>query len=219
MLTLHAADLVVPGAGAEPLPRGAVLVDGPVVAAVGPYAELAGAYPQARTRRWAGVLTPGLVHRGAGPLLERAYHADPREAGELGEAAALGEKMLTGDVLAALAMDETRWGGSARRGLQRLLRHGVTAVAGPFRRPAVRTAVARSGVLAVADGDPEAPVPSLDPLAAVLDPERAFAGTLAPGSRADLAAFDAPDLRGLSEQGAACCLVTVLAGRLAYRRR
>lgn len=212
MLTLHAADLVVPGAGAAPVPGGAVAVDGGVVAAVGPYDALLSAYPQARVRRWTGLLTPGLVHRGAGPLLERAYHPDPREADELGE------EPLTGDPLAALGLDETRWGGSARRGLQRLLRHGVTAVAGPFRRPTVRTAVARAGVVAVADGDPSAPVTALDPLAAC-DPERAFAGALSPGARADLAAFAAPDLTALGETGAGCCVATVVAGRLAYRGR
>jgi cytosine/adenosine deaminase-related metal-dependent hydrolase len=212
LLTLHAAALVVPGAGSAPLPGGAVAVDGGTVAAVGPYEELADAYPQARTRRWAGVLTPGLVHRGAGPLLERAYHPDPREAD------GLGTEPLTGSALDALAMDDTRWGGSARRGLQRLLRHGVTAGAGPFRRPAVRTAVARAGLRTVADGDPDAPVPPLDPLAGT-DPQRAFAAALTPGARADLAAFAAPDLPTLAEQGAASCLATVLAGRLAYRTR
>lgn len=212
MLTLHAADLVVPGAGAEPVVGGAVAVDGGTVAAVGPYAELAVAHPQARARRWPGVLTPGLVHRGAGPLLERAYHPDPREAD------ALGVQPLTGPALDALTRDGTRWGGSARRGLQRLLRHGVTAVAGPFERPAVRTAVARSGLLTVPGGDPEAPVPSLDPLTGTA-PERAFAGALAPGARADLAAFAAPDLPALAEAGAASCVATVLGGRLAYRRR
>lgn len=212
MLTLHAADLVVPGAGLAPVAEGAVAVDGGTVAAVGPYAELAAAYPRARTRRWPGVLTPGLVHRGAGPLLERAYHPDPREAAELGA------QPLTGPALDALVMDDTRWGGSARRGLQRLLRHGVTAVAGPFTRPAVRTAVARSGLLTVPGGDPDAPVPPLDPLTGTA-PERAFAGALVPGARADLAAFAAPDLTALAEAGATSCLATVLGGRLAYRRR
>ncbi len=212
MLTLHAADLVVSGAGEAPVPDGAVAVDGSAVAGVGPYEELAGAFPQARLRRWPGVLTPGLVHLGAGPLLERAYHPDPREAHTLGT------RPLTGEALAALDLDDTRWGGSARRGLQRLLRHGVTAVAGPFHRPAVRTAVARAGVVVAGGGDPQAPVPPPDPLSAFA-PEGAFAGTLVPGARADLAAFDAPDLQALSGAGAGVCVATVLAGRLAFRRR
>lgn len=212
MLTLHAASLVVPGAGVAPVADGAVAVDGATVTAVGRYEELAASFPRARTRRWPGLLTPGLVHRGAGPLLERAYHPDPREAGELGT------EPLAGPALDALAMDDTRWGGSARRGLQRLLRHGVTAVAGPFRRPAVRTALVRSGLRTVEDGDPDAPVPPLDPLAAA-PPERAFAGALVPGARADLAAFGVPDLPGLTGTGGGACVATVLAGRLAYRGR
>lgn len=215
MLTLHSADLVVPGAGTEPIADGAVAVEGGTVAAVGPYDEVSAAYPGARTRRWAGVLTPGLVHRGAGPLLGRAYHPDPREADELGT------EPLTGAALDALAMDDARWGGSARRGLQRLLRHGVTAVAGPFPRPAVRTAVARAGLATVAGGNPDAPVPPLDPLdpPAGTDPQRAFAGALVPGAGADLAAFAVPDLAALAATGAAACRATVLAGRLAYRGR
>ncbi|EST30902.1 hypothetical protein N566_20960, partial [Streptomycetaceae bacterium MP113-05] len=107
MLTLHTAGLLVPGTGVEPLPGGAVALDGGTVAAVGPYEELADAYPQARTRRWAGVLTPGLVHLGAGPLLAHAYHPDPREAD------ALGTDPLAGDALDALVLDDPRWGGSA----------------------------------------------------------------------------------------------------------
>jgi hypothetical protein len=66
LLTLHAADLVLPAADATPLVDAAVAVDGRLVAAVAPLAELAVAYPQARTRRWAGLLTPGLVHRARG---------------------------------------------------------------------------------------------------------------------------------------------------------
>ncbi|MEK8144488.1 hypothetical protein NKH18_30240 [Streptomyces sp. M10(2022)] len=62
-------------------------------------------------------------------LLEAAYHPDPREAD------VLGTEPLTGDALTALGMDEARWGASARRGLQRMLRHGTTAVAGTFTRP------------------------------------------------------------------------------------
>ncbi|MFR9756610.1 imidazolonepropionase-like domain-containing protein [Streptomyces sp. TR06-5] len=212
MLTVHAAALVVPGAAVAPLADGAVAVDGGTVTAVGPADELARAHPRARTRHWPGLLTPGLAHRGASPLLEHAYHPDPREADTLGTAP------LTGTTLGTLPLDDMHWGSSARRGLQLLLRHGVTAVAGPFRRPAVRTAVARAGVVRVADGDPEAPVPSLDPLAAC-SPAAAFAGTLAPGARADLAAFAVPDPAALEETGAACCVATVVVGRLAYRGR
>jgi cytosine/adenosine deaminase-related metal-dependent hydrolase len=214
LLTLHTAALVVPGAGLPPVAEGAVAVEGSALVAVGPHAELAAAYPQARLRRWPGVLTPGLVHRDAVALLERAYHPDPREADSLGT------DPLTRPDLDTLALDDTRWGGSARRGVQRLLRHGVTAVVGPFERAAVRTAVARAGVVVTVGGDvrPEEPLPPLDPLAG-RPPERAFAGALVRGGRADLAAFDVSGLAGLADAGAASCVATVLGGRLAYRRR
>jgi cytosine/adenosine deaminase-related metal-dependent hydrolase len=212
MRTLHTADAVLAGAGATPLTGGAVLVDGTAVAALGPLEELAAAHPEARVRRWPGLLTPGLAHRGASALLERAYHPDPREA------EALGTAPLTGDALAALDPDETRRGASARRGLQRLLRHGVTAVAGPFPTPAVHRAVVRAGLVLLPDGDPEAAVPALDPLAGRRAPEQVFCGALAPGARADLAVFDAPDTAALRERGTGCCVATVLAGRLAHRR-
>ncbi|WP_031511691.1 imidazolonepropionase-like domain-containing protein, partial [Streptomyces megasporus] len=117
----------------------AVAVEGDRIAAVGPLAELDAEYPKARVRRWSGVLGPGRCAADAAAWLEAAYHPDPREAD------ALGTEPLTGEALAALPMDETRWGASARRGLQRLLREGVTSVVGPFTRPAVRTAVLRSG--------------------------------------------------------------------------
>jgi cytosine/adenosine deaminase-related metal-dependent hydrolase len=214
MRTLHTADTVLAGAGADPLTGGAVLVDGAAVAAVGPFEELAAAHPEARVRRWPGLLTPGLAHRGAAALLERAHHPDPREAAELGT------EPLTGDALAALAPDAARRGASARRGLQRLLRHGVTAVVGPFPTAAVHRAVVRAGLVLLPGGDPDGPVPALDPLAGSGRPDApasAFAGALAPGARADLAVFTAPDTTALRHRGAACCVATVLAGRLAYR--
>jgi predicted amidohydrolase YtcJ len=58
LLTLH----VTPEPAAA-----AVLVDGELIAAVGPAAELEAAYPTARVRRWQGVLGPGLLHRGPLP--------------------------------------------------------------------------------------------------------------------------------------------------------
>ncbi|MFI8131319.1 imidazolonepropionase-like domain-containing protein [Streptomyces diastaticus] len=211
MLTLHTAPLLLPP-GAGPLPDGAVLVQGEAVLAVGPRAELAAAHPGARTRAWPGLLTTGLTHARAVPLLESAYHPDPREYDQLGETP------LTGDALARLAPDRTRWAGSARRGVQRLLRHGVTRVAGTFTDPAVRSALARAGVTVVS---PRAAlgegVPSFDPFAGGHD---ALSGVpLVPGVRADLAAFDVPDAAALRDGGAAACVATVLAGRLVHRAR
>ncbi|OWA06461.1 hypothetical protein B9W68_18555 [Streptomyces sp. CS227] len=212
MLTLHTAPLLLPP-GAEPLPDGAVLAQGEAVLAVGPRADLAAAHPGARTRAWPGLLTTGLTHTRAVPLLEAAYHPDPREYDQLGETP------LTGDALARLAPDRTRWAGSVRRGLQRLLRHGVTRVAGPVTDPAVRSALARAGVSVVpGPGPASAPGPvSFDPFAGGHD---ALSGVpLAPGARADLAAFDVPDAAALRDGGATACVATVLAGRLVHRAR
>ncbi|GLF97451.1 imidazolonepropionase-like domain-containing protein [Streptomyces yaizuensis] len=212
MLTLHIADALLTGDG--PLRPGphAVLVDGGTVRALGPYGELAAAHPGARERRWPGLLAPGLWHTSAGSLLEAAYHPDPREAD------ALGTEPLTGAALAALELGDTGWGGSARRGIQRLLAHGCTVVSGPFTRAPVRTALARSG-LRVRTVPPDAP--------GIL-----FAGALGAGSPADFAVFTGPAVPLTAEDLAegpavdparlardAECAATVLAGRLVHRRR
>jgi cytosine/adenosine deaminase-related metal-dependent hydrolase len=214
MLTLHAAPLVLP-VGAAPVPDGAVAVEGDRIAAIGPYEQLASAYPGARVRRWPGVITPGLRQWHGTWLLTRTYHPDPREAAELGE------EPIDGDGLAALEMTDARWGSSARRGLQRMLRYGTTAVAaGPITNPAVRTALARSGLTVVSALQAPGIIPevSLDPFANAYDLAGAVAAPLAVGARADLAAFDVPDEAALTATGAASCVATVLAGRLMHRR-
>ncbi|WP_030565370.1 imidazolonepropionase-like domain-containing protein [Streptomyces aureocirculatus] len=140
MLTLHRVRGVGPSED-EAVPGHAVVVDGTRFAAVGPYEDLLAAYGgRARVREWDGVLTPGRYEPDAVALLESAYWPDPREAD------ALGTEPLTGPALAALDMTDTRWGASARRGIQRFLATGTTALAGPFTHPAVRTAVNRSGL-------------------------------------------------------------------------
>ncbi|MFE6287908.1 hypothetical protein [Streptomyces sp. NPDC057877] len=109
MLTIHAADLVVGGAGE--LKDGAVVVDGARIAAVGSLAELTERFPGARVRRWPGVLGPGLVHEG--PLPDAP---SPRERVHA---------VLKRGVTAVLAADVDSAGlrGAAERG-------GVSVVAG-----------------------------------------------------------------------------------------
>ncbi|MFJ7626572.1 imidazolonepropionase-like domain-containing protein [Streptomyces sp. NPDC097595] len=212
MLTIHAAALLLPGGGRAPVSGGAVAVRDAVVAAFGPYGELAAAHPGARVRRWPGVLTPGLVQRDAVRLLEEWYFADPREAD------ALGTEPLTGAALDALGPEETWRAGSVRRGLQQMLRYGTTHLAGPFTDPAVGTVVNRSGLTVVPpSGDRGAP--GLDPFVRGHDLPGSEHGPLTEGGRADLAVFDVPDVTTLCAAGARTCVATVLGGRLVYRRR
>ncbi|MFF3029614.1 hypothetical protein ACFVS7_01145 [Streptomyces rubiginosohelvolus] len=222
MLTIHAAPLVLP-VGAAAVADGAVAVDGDRIAAIGPYEEVAAAHPAARVRRWPGLIAPGLRQDRARELLTRCYHPDPREADELGELPLWGEAF---ERLAA-AMDATRRAGSVRRGLQRMLRHGTTHLAGPFGADdqALRTAVARSGLvvqIAALPGEPplvREGVPDLDPFAAGGDLARTAHGPLTVGGRADLAVFDVPDEAALYGGGPRPCVATVLAGRLVHRAR
>ncbi|MFG2984080.1 hypothetical protein ACGFYQ_22965 [Streptomyces sp. NPDC048258] len=214
MRTLHTAELLVAGVGSAPLRDGAVLVEGDRIEALGPFAELTERYPHARVRRWPGVLTPGLLVRGADTLLERTYYPDdPSETTELGTDPVSGQEALD-----ALKMTEARWGNSARRGTQKLLARGVVAVTGRFTIPAVRTAVVRSGLTVL----PPAPcegLPALNPFAGRENAEEAFHGVLEPGAPARFAVFAVADLDALPGEGATTCVATVIGGRLLHRRR
>ncbi|MET7619845.1 hypothetical protein [Streptomyces sp. NPDC005408] len=190
MLTLHRARGVrlaadAPRAMETDLGHG-VVVEGSRFAAIGPYEELFAAYgDRARVREWDGILSPGRYEPDAVALLESAYWPDPREADELGT------EPLTGEALAALGMTGTRWGASARRGVQHLLAAGTTVLAGPFTRPTVRAAVERSGI-------------RYYPVA----PPKPWPRVLVKSGVADFAVF--------AEDGR--CLVTALDGRLVFRR-
>ncbi|MEV4558624.1 hypothetical protein AB0K51_16765 [Kitasatospora sp. NPDC049285] len=203
MLTLHRAALLLPDPAdptASPIVDGAVLVDGATIARLGPFADVAGA----RVREWPGLLVPGLVNRHGAWLLEHAYHPDPRE--EAGERPLPPPAELT----------DERWGASARRGLQRMLGHGATAVTGPFERAAVRTAVARSGLHPLGGDGTSAPG-ELDPLADAT-PASAVHRPLTVGGPADFAVFAVGSVAEWEQRGGAC-LATVLGGRLLYRGR
>ncbi|GHE12173.1 imidazolonepropionase-like domain-containing protein [Streptomyces alanosinicus] len=190
----------------------ALVVQGERIAATGSLAELVVAYPRARLRTWPGVLTPGLVNPHGTELLEQAYHPDPREADTLGS------EPLTGDALIALALDDGRWGASARRGVQRMLAHGTVAAAcATLGNRAVRDAVRRTGLAIVAREGHPGGVPCLDPLASGVPP--VFASPRAPGSEACFTVFDVRDESELAERGAGTCVATVVAGRLVFRRR
>ncbi|MEW1682052.1 hypothetical protein [Streptomyces sp. NPDC093594] len=199
MLTLHVADAS---------PGTAVLVDGALIAALGPHEELAAAHPDARLRRWPGIMTPGLLNPYGPELLEQAYHPDPREADRLGTEPLFGLRAR-----ALLASGPSARGASARRGVQRLLAHGTVAVAGELRSREALDAVRRAG-LALAGRPAALPgTPALSPVPLVLLP------SLAAGKPARFAVFDVPDRDALVREGASTCVATVVAGRLVHRRR
>ncbi|MEV4679246.1 hypothetical protein [Streptomyces kurssanovii] len=198
MLTIHVA---------EASPELAVLVDGAQVAAVGPYEDLAAVRPQARVRRWPGILTPGLLNPYGPELLEATYHPDPREAAELGTEPITGERAQ-----AVFRADASRRGASARRGVQRLLAHGTVAIAGELRSRPALDAVRRAG-LVVGGRPPRLPgPPSFSPVPLVLLPMPT------PGGPARFAVFDVPDRAELVRRGASTCVATVIGGRLVHRR-
>ncbi|MER5204989.1 hypothetical protein [Streptomyces sp. NPDC002825] len=193
MLTLHVA---------EATPGSAVLVDGALVAAVGPYEDLAEQHQNARLRRWPGILTPGLLNPYGPELLEETYHPDPREAAEFGTEPITGERAR--EIFRA---DPARRGASARRGVQRLLAHGTVAIAGELRGRAAVDAVRRAGLAVGRRPDRLPGPPSLSP------------APLVPGGPARFAVFDVPDRAALVRLGASTCVATVVEGRLVFRRR
>ncbi|MFF8836146.1 hypothetical protein [Streptomyces sp. NPDC015130] len=199
MLTIHHA---------EASPETAVLVDGGLVVAVGPYEDLVAVRPEARVRHWPGILTPGLLNPYAPELLEGMYHPDPREAEGFGTEPIGGERAQR-----IFRMDASRRGASARRGVQRLLAHGTVAVAGELRGQAAADAVRRAG-LAVGRRPEKLPgTPSFSPAPLILLPG------LVPGGPARFAVFDVPDRASLVRLGASTCVATVIGGRLVYRAR
>ncbi|WTW96773.1 amidohydrolase family protein [Streptomycetaceae bacterium NBC_01309] len=137
-LTIHAAPVVLTMTGEPPLREGAVVVDGDRIAAVAPAAEAADRFPDARVRRWRGVLTPGLVNAHA--------HLQYTDFGHLASSG-----LPFPEWLAALNRDradytEARWQESARRGVHLMLKSGTTAVADIVSNRPALTPVARSGI-------------------------------------------------------------------------
>lgn len=137
MQTLHSAPIVLP-VSAEPIGDGAVLVDGDRVAAVGPRDELAAAHPGVRERRWAGVLTPGLVNAHA-----HLQYTDFEDLNALGQPFPVWISQLTAR---RPTFTDAMWRESARRGVNLMLDSGTTAVADIVTDAAVLAPTARSGI-------------------------------------------------------------------------
>lgn len=107
MLTIHAADALRYGWDEEfePVPGGAVVVQGNRVVGMGTLAEVQEQFPDARVRHWPGVLGPALLHRGPlpdAPTPRERMHAVLK----LGATAVLEEHADTPELRAAAARND-----------------------------------------------------------------------------------------------------------------
>ena len=149
VLTVHVAPVVLTMAG-PPVSDGAVAVDGEVVVATGPAADVVAAAPGARVRRHGGVLVPGLVNAHAHLELGPPF-ADLATSG-LPFPAWVRELARR-----RRGLDDGAWLASARGSVHALLRSGTTCVAdvvtvGPGVVAAARAGLAgTSYVEAIAD--------------------------------------------------------------------
>jgi aminodeoxyfutalosine deaminase len=141
-LTLHTADVVVPSAaeGVEPIERGAVLVEGDRIVAIGEADELRASADAkgAKIREHRGALTAGLVN--AHSHLQYTAFAD---------LASLGVPFPTWlglMVKRRSAMTAPQWAESARVGTHLAIASGTTAVADIVTDAAALGPIARSGL-------------------------------------------------------------------------
>jgi aminodeoxyfutalosine deaminase len=138
MLTLHSADLVLPVC-AEPIPGGAVLVDGDRIAFVDTAAALRSAHPEVRERAWgAAVLLPGLVNAHA-----HLQYSDFEELNSINEPFHIWIQLLTEK---RVTFTDAMWQESTRRGLHLMLKSGTTSVADIVTEYDVLQPTARSGI-------------------------------------------------------------------------
>ncbi|MEP7054827.1 MAG: amidohydrolase family protein [Actinomycetota bacterium] len=117
---LHAAPVVLP-ITSEPLVDGAVAIAGDRIAAVGRLSELQAAYPDARVRRWPGVLTPGLVNAHA--------HLEYTDFADLASTGLPFPDWIQLVIARKATFTPAMWMESARHGVHQLLRSGTTCVA------------------------------------------------------------------------------------------
>ncbi|MDI2127014.1 amidohydrolase family protein [Yinghuangia seranimata] len=145
-LTVHAAPVVLTMTGDDPARDGvlrdaAVAVDGDRIAGVGPVGEVAGRFPDARVRRWPGVITPGLVNAHA--------HLQYTDFAHLASSGLPFPEWLLALNRERAGYTEARWQESARRGVHLMLKSGTTAVADVVTHACVLVPVARSGIRGV----------------------------------------------------------------------
>src|SRR5450432_1070497 len=126
----------------EAIPDGAVLVDGPNIAAIGSRTEIVGAYPDVRVRAHRGILTPGLVNAHA-----HLQYTDFDDLALTGKPFPEWIAMVTAR---RSTFDDAAWQSSARRGIHLALSSGTTAVADVVTDAAVLPTLARSGLAGTA---------------------------------------------------------------------
>lgn len=126
---------------AGPIGDGAVAVDGGRVLAVGTLAEVAAGHPGARTRRWPGVLTPGLVNAHA--------HLQYTDFADLAGSGLAFTPWIARLTERRRGFTPARWAESTRRGVHGLLRTGTTAVADVASDAAALGPPARAGLAGV----------------------------------------------------------------------
>ncbi len=139
--TVHAAPVVLPVDG-EPVRDGAVAVSGDTIAAVGPLDAVLAAVPDARVRRWPGVLTPGMVNAHA--------HLQYTDFGDLATSGLPFFTWIRTLTERRRTWAPAQWRESARRGVHELLRTGTTCVADVVTDAAVLPVLARSGLAGTA---------------------------------------------------------------------
>lgn len=144
-LSLFAADVVVTNDSdnrdGEPLHDGAVLVEDGTVLEVGLRDELAAAHPRARERRWAGVMTPGLVNAHA--------HLQYTEFADLASAGMPFDEWIATLQRRRSTWTTEQWGEGTRRGIHLMLRSGTTAVADVVSDDGPLLPTARSGMAGI----------------------------------------------------------------------
>ena len=136
--TVHAADVVLTMTG-EPIPGGAVVVEGDRIAAIGVRADFEGE----RIRDWPGVLTPGLVNA----------HAHLEYGPPFAHLATSG--LPFADWILQLStirrgLDDAAWQVAARASAHQLLRCGTTAVADVVTRGPAAGVAASLGLQGIA---------------------------------------------------------------------
>lgn len=135
--TLHVAPVVVTNAGA-PLRPGAVAVHDERIVAVGEPDEVAAAVPGAGTRRWDGVLLPGLVNAHT--------HLQYTACADLAALDLPFPEWIRRMSARRAQMTDAAWAESTRTGVFLALRSGTTSVADVVSDPAALAPVARSGL-------------------------------------------------------------------------